>query len=263
MNKRMIFCLAGLSAFVMTAQTPAPGGPHRGFGSRSEFGMRGAGPMSRTPVTGAPYSAVQTMQSQETLTDGNQIVGQEQTKVYRDREGRVRTERTFTHGSASGETVVTIFDPVANSSYILNPSKSTAIKSALPPAHGGQSEWNGTPRQRQGNSQVQTENLGTQSVNGVAATGTRVTITIPANAIGNVQAIQIVRETWVSNDLKVPVMIKTTDPRFGTRVMQLTNIVQGDPDPSLFQVPSNYTVTTRGMGGRMGGPGAHMRRSPE
>ena len=109
---------------------------------------------------------------------------------------------------------------------------------------------------------TQTEDLGTQTINGLIATGTRVTQTIPAGAIGNQQPILIVRETWTSTALKVPVQIKTTDPRFGNTTMQLTGVVQAVPDPTLFQVPADYTVTTRqqsGMGpGRMGA----MRRQP-
>ena len=57
-----------------------------------------AGPGSRTPVTGAPYSAVQVTQFQQTLEGGNQVSRQVQTKVYRDSQGRVRMERTATVG---------------------------------------------------------------------------------------------------------------------------------------------------------------------
>ena len=96
------------------------------------------------------------------------------------------------------------------------------------------------------------EDLGTQTMNGVAAAGTRVTRTIAAGVIGNAQPIQIVRETWVSSDLKVPVMVKTTDPRFGTTVTQLTGITRSEPAATLFQTPADYTVR-QGRGGRMGG----------
>jgi hypothetical protein len=63
--------------------------------------------------------------------------------------------------------------------------------------------------------------------------------------MGNQQPIRIVREAWVSTDLKIPVLIKTTDPRFGTTTMQLTEIVRAEPDASLFQVPAGYKVTSR------------------
>lgn len=96
---------------------------------------------------------------------------------------------------------------------------------------------------------VVTEDLGTQTINGMIATGKRITHTIPAGTMGNALPIQSVRETWMAADLKVPVMVKTTDPRFGTRVTQLTQINRGEPDATLFQVPAGYTIQ-HGPGGR-------------
>ena len=136
-----------------------------------------------------------------------------------------------------------------------------AYKSGMrprPPADAGAQQQPRPPRHAEGGAnapQVQTDNLGLQTINGLAATGTRTTQTIPAGAIGNTQPIQIVREVWMSQDLKIPVMIKTTDPRFGNTVMQLTNVQTTNPDPALFQVPAGYTVQS--SPGRM--PGGHMR----
>src|ERR1019366_9871871 len=104
---------------------------------------------------------------------------------------------------------------------------------------------------------------GTQVVNGVAATGTQITETIPAGAIGNAQPIQIVRATWISSELKVPVQIRSSDPRFGSTDMELTSIVQAEPSASLFVVPAGYTVQQRGGGGQRGlNPQARERRQP-
>jgi hypothetical protein len=210
-----------------------------------------AGPGSRTPVTGAPYSAVQVTQFQQTLEGGNQVSRQQQTKVYRDSQGRVRMERAAS-ADASGEPAngpsVSIFDPVAGNSYVLNPQKLTAFSTPIPAPRQGAATAGERPYgrgQRQNTPQATKEELGTQTINGLPATGTRTTRTIPAGAIGNAQPIQIVREVWVSTDLKVPVMIKSSDPRFGTTVTQLTNITQAEPDASLFQVPANYTLTQR------------------
>lgn len=220
--------------------------PHRGPGGfRPGFDIMSAGPQSRTPITGAPYSAVQTTQFQQVLAGGNTITHDGQSKVYRDNQGRVRIEHTAP--ASAGEparTIVTIFDPVAGKSYVLNPANQTArsMPAHMPPPGRN---WGGMhERGHRDQAQMQTENLGTQVVNGVSATGTRITETIAAGAIGNAQPIQVVRETWVSNDLKVPVLIRSSDPRFGNTVMQLTNIVQAEPDASLFQVPSGYTVDT-------------------
>jgi hypothetical protein len=86
------------------------------------------------------------------------------------------------------------------------------------------------------------EDLGTQVVEGVAATGTRTTTTIPAGSIGNEQAIVIVSEQWFSPELKVLVMTKHSDPRTGETTYRLTNIAQGEPARSLFEVPPDYTL---------------------
>ena len=103
--------------------------------------------------------------------------------------------------------------------------------------------------------------LGMQLCAGVNAQGTRTTRTIPAGTIGNAQALTITNERWVSPDLQTVVMSKRTDPRTGSASFQLTNIVKQEPDPTLFQVPSDYTVQdSRGGGGRRGGPRPPARR---
>jgi hypothetical protein len=212
--------------------------------------MMSMGPGSRTPVTGAPYSAIQTTESQQVLADGNQIARQDQAKVYRDSQGRVRTERAGS--GAQAPAVTAIFDPVAGFSYVLHPATMTAVKT---PVHVPGSMQNGAAPHSKWNeaASLQTEDLGTQVINGFPATGTRTTRTVAAGAIGNQQAMQIVREAWVSIDLKVPLLIKSSDPRFGSTVMQLTNIVRAEPDAALFQVPANYTVTAGSS--RMSRPG--------
>lgn len=242
-------------AGVVLAQGPGPGGHRPGAfgpgGGNEPFGMLFAGPGSKTPVTGAPYSAVQVTQFQQALEGGNQISRQVQSKVYRDGQGRMRIEGTAGpgafHGQAGG-TVISIFDPVAGYSHVLNPQKMTVMSRAIPTGKKPDSVAGGRPHGRgQGPNapQVTTEDLGTQTINGLAATGTRTTRTIPAGAFGNAQPIQIVREVWVSTDLKVPLTIKSSDPRFGTTVTQLTNITQGEPDASLFQVPAGYSAAER------------------
>jgi hypothetical protein len=225
--------------------------------------------MGRT-VTGAPYSGQETTEETQTLSNGNVISRKEAVNVYRDSSGRTRTERTITEGrpgqaataSATTRTVVSIHDPVAGTTSELDSTARTAHTMQLPANRGN----GGGPRPNAavagnrpgpGNGpandpNVTTESLGMQTINGVQATGTRVTRTIPAGRIGNAQPITMVTETWHSPDLQVPVMVKTVDPRTGTRVTQLTNITRSEPDPSLFQVPSDYTVTKGGRGPRGG-----------
>jgi hypothetical protein len=243
-----LFAVLLAAAATLAAQGPVHGGRGRGGPGR---GIVGAWPATRTPVTGAPYSGVETTQIQQTLQNGDQINRQQQSKVYRDSQGRVRMEHAVTNpGNGRTHTQITIFDPVAGFVYALNPNRKTAFKAEAPTPAGPGSK--GRARRGPGGAQVQTEDLGTRTINGLAATGTRTTETIPAGAIGNQQPIQIVREVWVSTALKVPALIKRTDPRFGNTTVQLINVTQSEPDPSLFQVPADYTVTTRPQG-RAGG----------
>jgi hypothetical protein len=93
-------------------------------------------------------------------------------------------------------------------------------------------------------------------IEGVQAQGTRTTTTIPAGDIGNERPINIVDERWYSPDLKMSVMTKHSDPRNGETNFQLKNINRSSPPPNLFEVPSDYMVTTGGggRGGRGGAP---------
>lgn len=86
------------------------------------------------------------------------------------------------------------------------------------------------------------ESLPSQMVNGALSQGTRTTETIPVGKIGNDRPISVVNERWFSSDIQMLVKSTSSDPRFGDTTYQLTNIVQAAPDPSLFQIPSDYTI---------------------
>jgi len=86
------------------------------------------------------------------------------------------------------------------------------------------------------------ETLPSQVIEGVKAEGKRTTTRIPAGTIGNDQDILITSEVWYSPELQTVVLLKRNDPRVGESVTSLTNIQRNEPDPSLFQVPTGYTV---------------------
>jgi hypothetical protein len=146
---------------------------------------------------------------------------------------------------------------VAGNRSVLDSSAMTARQSMLP-NFAGRGDARPAPPARPN---VTTTSLGTAVINGVQAAGTQLMETIPAGAIGNAQAIQVVRITWISTELKVPVVIKTTDPRYGNTDMELTNIAQAEPSASLFVVPAGYTIQQGGRG--PGGSGRDAaRRGP-
>ena len=92
-------------------------------------------------------------------------------------------------------------------------------------------------------SQLTTEDLGSQTMQGVAVTGTRTTRVIPPGQIGNDAAITITNEVWTSPELKTVVYSKRSDPRMGVQTFQLTNITRNEPDPTSFTVPAGFTIT--------------------
>ena len=91
-------------------------------------------------------------------------------------------------------------------------------------------------------SDAKTEDLGSESMEGLSVTGTRTTRTIPTGQIGNDKPIQIVTEVWTSPDLKTIVSSKRSDPRMGEQTFQLTNVTRAEPDASLFTVPPDFKV---------------------
>ncbi|MEP7342284.1 MAG: hypothetical protein ABI977_31440 [Acidobacteriota bacterium] len=97
-------------------------------------------------VKGAPYSALATTERVQTLNDGNQIVRKNESKLYRDSEGRTRTEQTLeTIGkwTAEGQArqFITINDPVAGASYSLDPHTRTAHKNVYALRKPATVEW--------------------------------------------------------------------------------------------------------------------------
>ena len=246
-----------LGAFAQ-APPPGPPGPRHG-GGPMEFGRFEMGLMGKT-VTGAPYSAQVVTQWTQTLADGTHLTRQSTGAVSRDSAGRVRRELSmpalgmFT-GSDAPPRSVFISDPVAGFQYVLRADSQSADRMPIPPAFNGKEHFQ--HGQRNGE-QVVKESLGTQSIGGVQAEGTRITKTIAVGAIGNDKPIQIVTERWYSPDLQVVVLLKHSDPRFGESSMQLTNVSRTEPAASLFAVPANYTVNDLpappAFGRRAGGP---------
>ncbi len=87
------------------------------------------------------------------------------------------------------------------------------------------------------------ESLGSKMIEGVRADGKRFTRTVPAGEMGNEKPMAFVNEVWTSPELQVTIMSRHSDPQAGETVYTLTNIRRSEPDPALFSVPADYTVT--------------------
>jgi len=209
-------------------------------------------------VTGAPYTATAITESSQTLADGNHINNKATATVARDSQGRTRREEVMGAmgpWAVKGPHLVFIHDPVSNSDTILDSNDHTARvlkpgKAGAMRIHGGDVMYAQAGVAHAGmahegmakDTQAKTESLGTQTIEGVAAEGKRVTRSIPAGAIGNERPLETTSEVWYSPDLQVVVMSKHSDPRFGDTTYRLTDIKRAEPDRSLFAVPSGYTL---------------------
>ena len=233
-------------AVAAQAQPPQrPGGANWRF-MGAEPGRGGA------VVKNAPFSAVVTTETSATLQDGNHIRQTSTVHIYRDSEGRTRREESLNSvsGMASNTnlpTVVFINDPVARVNYALDPSNKTATRTpggnrGAPGPRGGRMRG-GPPRGPGPEPNVKTESLGSKSIEGVMAEGTRTTMTIPAGQIGNEQPIQTVVETWYSPDLQAVILSRRSDPRSGETVTKYTGISRAEPPHSLFELPADYKVS--------------------
>jgi hypothetical protein len=223
--------------------------PADSLAARGRGGLPGAAPIPRAE-TGKPFSATATTRTTQTLPDGTHLTQTTVVQQYRDAEGRLRIE---VEGDPDGP-AVTIRDPVAGAAWRLDTTHKTAEKlatiTAATPAiagggvvagRGGGRGGATTPAPtRASNSGPGSEELGTLTINGVPATGTRTTAIVPVGAIGNDREMRIVNERWFSPDLNLLIKSVNTDPRFGTTTYDLTNISRQPPDASLFRVPADY-----------------------
>ena len=237
--------------------------------------------MDTEPVKGAPFCATIATAHTQAFADGNHIHTTENSTLCRDSEGRTRREAGLNLLGAASQgsmpNLITIVDPVAGFHYMLDSESKIAhrmaIKSlpnlamrsidvgrgAVPerdhPVMIYQSVGAAGPNmvlnkdvffKKYGKVSDEppaaTESLGDQMVEGVHATGTRITTTIAAGKMGNEQPILVTSERWYSPELKATVMTKHNDPWSGELKTQFTNVNTSEPDSSLFSVPGDYKV---------------------
>lgn len=268
------FAQQGQKSGISQDSDPGPVFANPGQVTIKAGGFGGAFGKPAAPVQGAPYSATIKNESVQTLADGNHIKQSSTGTVARDSQGRTRQDTMLPPignlSAADAPHIVFIHDPVAQKSYTLNLTDKTAheMPPLPPPPPGGAGPGGpdmffvqagdgaiaGGPLPppmviagrkiggKAAKGQVTTEDLGSQTMEGVFVTGVRTTRTIPAGQVGNEKPISIVTEVWTSPDLKTIVYSKRSDPRTGEQIFQLTGISRNEPEPSLFTVPTDFKV---------------------
>ena len=93
------------------------------------------------------------------------------------------------------------------------------------------------------------EDLGYQTIEGVLAHGGRFIRTGETPETQSKGTKPSVSELWVSDELAADVLQIRTDPSKGDEYrIALNNVQRVEPDPSLFQIPADYAVTKTASG---------------
>jgi hypothetical protein len=202
-------------------------------------------------VTGAPYSAFGTSETVTTSADGSKVVRQNTIRLWRDSDGRTRSEFELT--SIGGPTpmeinrkLTVIDDPAARERYMLQPDGKVVTIPIAPCRVASEPDVTvGPPRPAGLPLKVSRPvNLGERQVDGETVTGSRVEATIPAGAIGNEQPVKMSAEQWYGKDLQVVVEATYRDPRTGETKYKLREIQRNEPDARLFRPDAGDAPTT-------------------
>jgi hypothetical protein len=218
--------------------------------------------------TGAPFLATVKWTLDQQLADGNAIHAVKLTRLARDSAGRTRFENPMgcdrgEDGQLHARTDITLYDPATKTTTVWTvgfTSEKVANVTHQPapvarPAPTAEEQAEVAERQREAVERQkvaaaeisldrvpQTIHLGTITIGGVSADGTRYVETISADSEGNKRTIEFVREYWRSKDLLRTVKMVMDNPMSGRSAFELQDISRQEPDASLFQVPAGYTV---------------------
>jgi hypothetical protein len=231
LSQRVVFCISLVCAVLLAAVISIP--------------RAAAQSIFVTPIPNVPFSAVVNIEKTEIRNDGLVLRYYSTREIARDTRGRIHNEmRSFVPASTNQIPPllrVHLFDPQTRVSTEINVLERTfwtqtanhppateppSIRFAAPDGNAPPSEF------------TKQEDLGVQEIAGVPAHGMRQTQTVTDEKSG--KEIAITDEAWYSQELRVNVMMKNSDPRKGTTTITLSQVNQAEPDPSFFEIPEGY-----------------------
>jgi hypothetical protein len=253
----MLLAAAGLLALSAMGQEPTPQDPqkkvtivHTNDGGVTEVLQSIVVP----PKAGAPFTLTLETEWVKQLYDGGTTTLINKRRIARDAAGRVYQERWALvpkndHHVQSILSMIQIFDPLAHSRHdcfllekpntceLLNYTRSTSnIYKPMSPATG--------PLPGDQGSAIH-EDLGKRFIDGVETEGTHDILIYNPGVYGNDRKMTVENEFWWSPQLGLNLLSIKTDPRIGKQTFTVTDLAQGDPDPSLFQLPAGFEVVDR------------------
>jgi hypothetical protein len=188
-------------------------------------------------VAGLPFSATVVIENERLMRDGSALTRRTINLIARDSRGRIHNEvrrlmpESF-HGSPQ-LMEVRLFDPQTRMRTIYYPDTHLAHQQVLPI----QPKVAGFP-----NPWVSVDDLGTTTLNGLEAKGTRRTFTVSASASGTGEPVDVVDEFWYSQELHLNLLVHHTDPRSGEQTVGISGIKREEPPAAMFELPLGYKI---------------------
>jgi hypothetical protein len=199
-----------------------------------------------TPIPNAPFSGVVNIERTMVRKDGSVMQFKSTREVARDTRGRIHNEARVLIPVSSTETPellnIHLYDPRTRISTEVDVRRRTfwtrfmdhppsteapSIRFAAPDGSAPSSEF------------TKQEHLGIREIDGVLAHGIRQTQTVADENDG--KEVVITDEYWYSQDLRINLMIKHSDPRKGMTTMTVAQVTRTEPAPAFFEVPEGYT----------------------
>jgi hypothetical protein len=201
-----------------------------------------------TPIAGLPLSATVTIEVKRELNDGSVWQSRATSRIARDSRGHIRNEaHAFVPVGLDRESAlisVHLYDPQTRLNTFLNPQTHIARQrilshepAAVPPANWAQLDQRFRP-----STNVELEDLGTQTMEGFYVHGYRRKNTYDARSTGTGRSIVVTDEYWYAEDIRLNLLEKHNDRRKGEFTTTVTNINRTEPTGELFVVPPSYKV---------------------
>jgi hypothetical protein len=208
---------------------------------------------------GNPFSAERTSEWVGTPIFTNSPLQRSSELVARDSAGRVRIERVVGKykiisgaeaGNGAEQKMIRICDPVSHQLIMLDTLNKTgriiAQNAPNPPNAAGSSVAFCNPKENLFKSpNFQIEELGHKLIEGLDTKGLRITLLHPVGQPG-AAGHSNQRELWCSEEMGAVLLEISPSLKEGVkRESKLEKLQRVEPDPSLFQIPADYTLTER------------------
>lgn len=194
-------------------------------------------------VPGLPFSAKAELETVNQLQNGTLITHKTYNLIARDGQGRTHNEARNWMDPATGAeprlTRIELYDPA------------TRLRTNLYPLAKIVRQWPlGTPgpvaapspQSAPAKPEASREEIGSDTIEGFPVRGVRVSQTYPAGSLGNNRPITVVTESWYSQELRINLLTKRSDPRYGEQTVRVTELARQEPDAAMFAIPDEYKL---------------------